>query len=144
MENTSAISSADLMLLLLKRKHKLTKEATEDISALLNIITGKPVVSSSMYKLEKEFLTCKDSVQVHHVCKKCSSHIGVVSADFVSCSVAQCGWKMSVGDSLTGGHFCFYLPLRRQLIEMMHFLALKPVTDVVSCSVQSVVFQPLG
>ena len=72
-----------------------------------------------MYKLEKEFFTYKDSVQVHHVCEKCFSHIGVVSADFVSCSVAQCGWKMSVGDSLTGGQFFFYLPLRLLLIDLL-------------------------
>jgi len=115
---TASMAPTDLMLLLLKMKHRLTKEATVDIAKLINVVNGNDTVASSIHRLEKNFITDRDSVEIHHVCKACGSHVGVVSSDCVCCSNDNCSWKMTVQDSLKGGHFFCYLPLRRQLIDL--------------------------
>ena len=119
-ENDKLMAPVDLMILLLKLKHNLTKEATEDIAKLLNVVNGRTVAASSVYKLEKDFISGKNDVQVHHVCNKCGSYVGVVATYEVCCPLPICSFKMNVQDSLKGGHFFFYLPLRQQLVDLFH------------------------
>jgi len=59
------------MLLLLKMKHHLTKEVTVDIAKLINDINGNDTVASSIHNLKKNFITDRDIVEIHHVCKAC-------------------------------------------------------------------------
>jgi len=106
------------MVLLLKLKHNLTKEATEDIARLMNIVSGDNVASVSMHNIQKNFVSAKDSVQIHHVCKCCGCYVGTVSSDVVRCNFNACAHIVSVHDSLSSGHFFFYLPLEQQLIDL--------------------------
>lgn len=70
-----------------------------------------------MHKIEKDFISNKSNVQVFHVCKRCGSLVGIVSCDVVCCHLNGCLFKLSVQESLKGGHFFLYLPLRQQLID---------------------------
>lgn len=117
--SSSEMAPADLMILLLKLKHGLTKEATEDVAKLLNIVNGNQCASMSMHSLEKNFLSDRNNVQVHHVCSRCASYIGITSSCSMHCSYSECCHDMSAKDSINGGHFFFYLPLRRQLIDLV-------------------------
>jgi len=125
---TSSMAPADLMLLLLKLKHNLSKEATEDIAKLLKVVTGENVGSLSMHNIKKGFVSARDNVQIHHVCKYCGSYVGVVPSDVVHCKFSACARSLSEQESLKCGHFFFYLPLREQLIDLFenhqlsHFL----------------------
>lgn len=122
----STISPGDLMLLLLKLKHGLTKEATEDVAKLVNIFSGKNTVSTSMHNIYKNFISNHSSVQLHHICVDCGSYIGVVPAGDVCCSFTACGKKLSVDDSLKAGNFFFYWPLRSQIIDLFNNHKLAP------------------
>ena len=115
----SSMSPADLMLLLLKLKHSLSKDATQDIAKLLNVVSDKTVASSSMHNLLKDFITGKNNVEVHHVCKNCGSYIGNVDCDEVHCPLSQCSYRTSSRDSLESGQFFFYLPLAPQLTDLI-------------------------
>jgi len=115
---TESMAPTDLMLLLLKMKHHLTKEATVDIAKLINVVTGNDTVASSIHNLEKNFTTNRDSVEIHHVCKACGSRVGVVSGDCVCCPNIECSCKITVQASLKGGHFFCNLPLRYQLTDL--------------------------
>lgn len=118
-QDCNNLKPVDLMLLLLKLKHGLTKEATQDFGKMLNVVTGTSCASTSMYNITKEFVTCRDAVQLHHLCSRCASYVGIVSANVVCCKIGQCGYKFPVRDSIRGGHFFFYLPLREQLVDML-------------------------
>ena len=112
------MSPVNLMLLLLKLKHNLTKDATQDIAKLLNVVSNKMVASTSMHRLLKDFVTGKHNVEVHHYCKNCGSYVGIVVVDDICCSNSACATRISQQDSLDGGHFFFYMPLAQQLIDL--------------------------
>ena len=117
-QSNAAVSPPDLMLLLIKLKHNLTKEAIEDIAKLLNVVSNTAVASSSIHSILKDFVTGKNNVEVHHVCKQCSSYVGVVTLDEITCPLSSCSFKIRLQDSLEGGHFFFYLPLGPQLTDL--------------------------
>jgi len=104
-QTSSPMAPADLMLLLLKLKHKLTNAATEDLARLLNILHEDSIVASSIHNLEKNFVSGKHDVQIHHVCKQCGSCVGVVSGFEVCCRMSSCLWKMTVQQSAKDGIF---------------------------------------
>jgi len=81
------MAPVDLMLLLLKSKHGLTKEATEDIAKLVNVVNENNFASTSMHKIKKDFLSDDNRTQVHHVCSQCGSYVGIVSCDYVCCTI---------------------------------------------------------
>lgn len=67
------IQPNNLLLLLLKLKHKLTKDAMENFAKVVNTIGGESVVGHSMYQIQKTFASGKQYTQVHHVCKQFKS-----------------------------------------------------------------------
>ncbi|XP_058882384.1 uncharacterized protein LOC131737446 [Acipenser ruthenus] len=65
-----------LLLMALKMKHKLTKEAVSDMLDIINLLAGKDTVPQSWYHLEKPFEGLKYFVEIHHVCNFCESYLG--------------------------------------------------------------------
>ncbi|XP_033855294.1 uncharacterized protein LOC131737140 [Acipenser ruthenus] len=65
-----------LLLMALKMKHKLTKEAVSDMLDIINLLAGKGTVPQSWYHLEKPFEGLKYFVEIHYVCNFCESYLG--------------------------------------------------------------------
>jgi hypothetical protein len=100
----ATVRPTNLMLLLLKLKHNLTKDATEDIATLINIVGNGNVHAAS---------------SVHHVCKQCSAYIGIVSDSVVCCPLAACSFVRTAQESIHDGNFFLYLSLRQQLVDLL-------------------------
>lgn len=138
---TCSMSPADLMLLLLKLKHSLSKDATQDIAKLLNVVSDKTVASSSMHNLLKDFVSGKNNVEVHHFCKKCGSYVGIVVCGEVCCPLSGCSCRILLEESLEGGYFFFHLPLAPQLSDLFenhnisHLIKQSPAVDDNLCDI---------
>ncbi|MGH0148841.1 UNVERIFIED_CONTAM: hypothetical protein FKN15_014001 [Acipenser sinensis] len=100
-----------LLLMALKMKHKLTKEAVSDMLDIINLLAGKDTVPQSWYHLEKQFEGLKDFVEIHHVCNFCGSYLGKETSE--KCTYCEKEWIEQ--RSLKEGNFFFHLPLHAQI-----------------------------
>ncbi|KAK6493239.1 hypothetical protein HHUSO_G2776 [Huso huso] len=100
-----------LLLMALKMKHKLTKEAVSDMLDIINLLAGKDTVPQSWYHLEKQFEGLKDFVEIHHVCNFCESYLGKETSE--KCTYCEKEWIEQ--RSLKEGNFFFHLPLHAQI-----------------------------
>lgn len=100
-----------LLLMALKMKHKLTKEAVSDMLDIINLLAGKDTLPQSWYHLEKQFEGLKDFVEIHHVCNFCESYLGKETSE--KCTYCEKEWIEQ--RSLKEGNFFFHLPLHAQI-----------------------------
>ncbi|KAK1166316.1 hypothetical protein AOXY_G12915, partial [Acipenser oxyrinchus oxyrinchus] len=100
-----------LLLMALKMKHKLTKEAVSDMLDIINLLAGKDTVPQSWYHLEKQFEGLKDFVEIHHVCNFCESYLGKETSE--KCTYCEKEWIEQ--RNLKEGNFFFHLPLHAQI-----------------------------
>ena len=112
----SVTAENNLLLLALKLKHKLTSSAVQDVSKLLNFVGGVDCCATSKYLFDKGFATLTSTYEIHYICKRCESYIGVVEDDILHCLNESCNDICS--KRLHHDGFFMYLPLTSQLTDM--------------------------
>ncbi len=108
-----------LLLLAIKKKHKLTYSAAEDIIELsglsedLSFLPSKHLMKSAIEKYSF-------GLQEHHVCPSCGEYIGIVTEQSFECDV--CSVETDVDVNKNNGSMFLYLKLKDQLQALLQSL----------------------
>jgi len=114
--STSDQDSNNLLLLALKLRHNLTCAAVNDISKLVNYISGFEAVARSKYFMNKAFANITNDFEFHHLCRSCQSYIGIAENGVLKCPNVLCNHCEK--ESFDHNLFFMYVPLRKQLTDL--------------------------
>ncbi|KAK3910840.1 Beta,beta-carotene 9',10'-oxygenase [Frankliniella fusca] len=84
-----------LLLLAIKKKHKLTYSAAEDVIELLGLSEDVSFLPSK-HLMKSAIEKYSFGLQEHHVCPSCGEYIGIVTEKSLECDVPACGDSMSI------------------------------------------------
>ncbi|PWA27313.1 hypothetical protein CCH79_00021020, partial [Gambusia affinis] len=112
----SSVSVRALLLLLLAfiLKHDLSKAATKDLLALLNLMVPG-CIPSSLHFIKKHLTDIDKKTEIHLYCPRCENYLGVEPG--TECGVCQ--QRLSKKSLLEKANYFLVLPLENQLRKVL-------------------------
>ncbi|XP_077988120.1 uncharacterized protein LOC144442615 [Glandiceps talaboti] len=99
-------------------RHRLTKDALQDLLQMIDLISPGTLSASSPYIFKKCFEEKSLSCKKHFFCSDCLSYIGAEGEVAIN-ECENCNEPISEQDLLMKGNFFIVLPLTEQLIDLM-------------------------